>query len=452
MTQLNSPLIYPLRLLRSRTSVAFACLQIAVFCLMIFITTQAGATSQILEQCRALSLAEDDIHNCLDNHLDVLDENIEDLEAFIRNQLSGNNDVAVLQAFEASQSAFRTFRSANCLWYVEFSSPKAVADQIGKNCLATHSESRLSEMQQLLKTESAADIVSGYYVYGANRNTFQPCGSESRYWVEGENVVVSELQQSYLNEATADLQVLYTELAGQVDAEATDTFPEHDGVFRIESLASLRLPLDSDCRIARSADVPVTAEAPSTEAETATVDEDPAPVEATTVDDDPTQSLTAYFGDWIARCEQIGTKYGCVLSVGMETPGAESPADNAVLRITRRSQARTVLDVDVPLGVAPGLNDLEQLHWNIDSVKFGALLHSELRPADSQSGTTFSRQALRERWFIRDELLPVMKNGRRLSIDVFPGEDGALTLVATLNGLTRALEFADDFTAAEEEN
>jgi len=221
--------------------------------------TQASQSSQILEQCRALSLVDDEIHNCLDNYLDDLDANIENLEDFIRAQLSGDGDAGVLQAFEASQIAFRSFRAANCLWYVEFSSAQAEADQIGKNCLATLSENRLSEMRQLLETEAAPEVVSGYYVYGANRNSFQPCAGSSKYWVEGENVVVSELQQRYLNEATADLQILYAELAGAVDTEVTETYAEHDGVFVADSLVTLRLPTDSDCPIApSSADAPET--------------------------------------------------------------------------------------------------------------------------------------------------------------------------------------------------
>ena len=84
-------------------------------------------------------------------------------------------------------------------------------------------------------------------------------------------------------------------------------------------------------------------------------------------------------------------------------------------------------------------------------MNFGALLHSRLESRGADGAQTHIRQALRERWFIRDELLPVMRTGRELSVSLLPDADDELVLSATLNGLTRALEFADDFTAAEGE-
>jgi len=408
--------------------------------------------SPILEQCRALSLAENDIHNCLDNYLDILDENLADLENYIRDQLSGTDNQTAVQAFESAQSAFGVFRTANCLWYLEFSAPRAEAEQIGKNCLATVSEHRLAELQLLVKTQSEPAGIAGYYVYGAGRNTFQPCGSASKYWVEGENVQVSELQQGYLSAVTADLQVMYAELAGRIDEEAVVNDPGHQGVFVIESLVTLRLPVDSECSRVSERDVaesgPQTTEAANSGDTDANTTAQP---ESATAADEPVQTLTGYFGDWIARCEQIGASYGCVLSVEMETPGSESLADNARLRLTRRSGERTVVDVDIPNGLVSGLDDIEQIHWQVDRLKFGALLHSRLEDSDRDT-TGRIRQALRERWFIRDQLLPVLKDGRKLSVVLLPGQDDALTLNATLNGLTRALSFADDFTAAEDQN
>ena len=44
----------------------------------------ASDTSKILQQCRDLSLADDDIHNCLDNYLDVMDANLADISDLIR--------------------------------------------------------------------------------------------------------------------------------------------------------------------------------------------------------------------------------------------------------------------------------------------------------------------------------------------------------------------------------
>lgn len=411
----------------------------------------ASDTSKILQQCRTLSLAADDIHNCLDNYLDVMDDNLADISDLIRAELTVA-EASGLQAFETSQQAFENYRSSNCLWYLEFSGPRVEAEQIAKNCLASMSEQRLAELQLLVKAQSGSDAVPGYYVYGAERNTFQSCGSAKRYWVEGENVVVSELQQLYLSKATTDLQILFVELNGSVNTEAAETFPAHDGVFELDSLVTLRTPVDSDCPIPRAVDGQVvSAEQPTQASQPNDAD---APTETPAADensqDEPVQTLIGYFGDWIAHCEQLGSSYGCVLSINMET-GAPTEEDMAKLIITRRSNARTVIDMDVPLGLAPSLDDIENLHWQVDSVTFGPLLHSRLESRGPSGAQTHIRQALRERWFIRDELLPVMQRGRELSVSLQPDSDDELVLSATLNGLTRALEFADDFTAAEGE-
>ena len=412
----------------------------------------ASDTSKILQQCRDLSLADDDIHNCLDNYLDVMDANLADISDLIRSELSASAaESAGLQAFEASQQAFENYRASNCLWYLEFSGPRSEAEQIAKNCLASMSEQRLAELQLLTEAQSGSDQVAGYYVYGTERNTFQSCGSDKRYWVEGENVVVSELQQLYLSKADADLQIMFVELTGDVSTEEVETFPGHDGVFTLQAIATLRTPVDSDCAIPRAAaTLAVNQQNQTTEQnETPAVIETPAAEE--TNPEEPVQSLTAYFGDWIARCEQLGSNYGCVLSIDMASPADVDGEDPAALLITRRSKARTVIDMDVPLGLAPSLDDIEKLHWKVDSVNFGALLHSRLESRGADGAQTHIRQALRERWFIRDELLPVMRTGRELSVSLLPDADDELVLSATLNGLTRALEFADDFTAAEDE-
>lgn len=422
------------------------------FWLVASATVHAADTSKILGQCRALSLLDDDIHNCLDNYLDVLDDNLAGIGDFIRVELSAaGSDEPVLQAFESSQLAFENYRSSNCLWYLEFSSPRNEAEQIAKNCLASMSEQRLAELQLLVKNQSRRDLVAGYYVYGAERNSFQPCGSDKRYWVEGENVAVSEIQQLYLSKVNTDLQVMFVELAGELDTEAVETFAGHNGVFNIDSVITLRTPIDSDCAIPGGANKAATQTAPATTDTPLAIEQPVTETSSDTDTEEPVQTLIAYFGDWTARCDQLGSSYGCVLSILMNTPMAESPDDAASLIITRRSEQRTIIDVDVPLGLVPSLDDIEKLHWNVDSIEFGALLHSRLESRGPDGAQTHIRQALRERWFIRDNLIPAMRTGSKLLVSLLPDDDNGIVLSATLLGLTRALEFADDFTAAQGE-
>ena len=180
---------------------SFAHILVALMCLLPLAKAYAN---NVLEECIALSPQANDIHVCLDNYLDDMDKNIAEITAVIENEMSGES----LAAFAQAQQAFTTYRRRNCLWYLQFSSPRSEAEQIAKNCLVSMSQQRLSEMQSLLDAGSdEAGVLQGYYVYGADRNSFWPCGMDSRYWVEGENTVVSELQQEYLNQAITDLQV-----------------------------------------------------------------------------------------------------------------------------------------------------------------------------------------------------------------------------------------------------
>jgi len=441
-------------------------ISLLLFFPLVFQPVYSSSESTILQQCRDLSLVDDDIHNCLDNYLDLMDENLADLLNFITGELSGdagNSDA--LQALQRSQQAFETYRTENCLWYLAFSSPRQQAEQIAKNCLAGMSEARLSELQSLSKSTQAPDSQPGYFVYGAERNTFVACGNSLRLWVEGDSAVVGELQQRYLNDSTTELQVLYADLTGTVDISNAESYEGHDGVFSLESIVSLRLPTDGDCSPPPGV---LLAQSPADETQTGNLatEQEQASAASTTSDPapentDPEQTLTAYFGDWVALCEQLGSSYGCVLTVPLQSTQAQSSSsvvtdDNgaagAVLRITRRSEQRTIVDIDFPLELGPLIADVEQISWRVDSINLGKILHSQLADIAGRgvhAGKSFVSQGLRERWYIRDELLPLLLDGRDLYLTVDGLDDTQTILSATLNGLTRALTFADDFTAAE---
>ena len=424
--------------------------------------TVAG-NSSILNQCRQLSLEDNDIHNCLDNHLDAMDENLESILDVIRSELTRRAGSAdTLQALENSQRAFETFRTDNCLWYLAFSSPRSLAEQIAKNCLATMSEQRLAELQRLLKTADEPANVQGYYVYGANRNTYVPCGSDRRYWVEGDNSVVGALQQRYLNEATLRNQLLFVEFAGEIDASESDAIDGHDGVFQLQSAGIMRAPTDGDCAppvAGQSATAEVSDTETSAEVAVESGSDDLPSDQQSAADQEPEQSLTAYFSDWTASCKQLGSSYGCELSAphhlaDSETGAEQEQQQSGLLRVTRRSGQRTIVDVELPDPFVDLVSDVDQIQWRVDAIELGKLLHSQLAPVEGtgeRQGKAFLRQALRERWFIRDRLLPVLFRGNELIVAVQPPGQTLTELNASLVGLTRAIAFADDFTAAEGE-
>ena len=408
-----------------------------------------------LAECAALSPLLDDIHDCLDNYLDVLDDNIADIVAYIEGTLGAE----ALTAFVDSQSAFARYRRDNCLWYLAFSEPRAEAEQIAKDCLATMSLQRLSELQRLIAVNDGGDVVqSGYYVYGASRNTFVPCGAETRFWVEGDTSVVGDLQQRYLNTATEELQLLFTTLRGEL-VEGVATADDHDGVLRASALMELRVPREADCRlpagaprvaVAATADVPEPPAAPPPESEPAALAEAPA-------DDEPEQRLTAYFGAWTADCvEQRGERV-CVLTTSLDdgeiepewtaedgsTIVAQGETSDPTLSLIRRESADTRAELLFP---EREIDAPERLRWSVDGESFGDIVGSEIRV--DELGT---RQIVDDSPYVVAELLPPMIAGRELVVDVLDtaGTSGSERFAATLMGLTRALGFADDFVSGD---
>jgi len=426
--------------------------------LFVVLLVATGAATQaqddrggVLAECAALSPLLDDIHNCLDNYLDVMDDNLADIASYIERSLEAES----LTAFAASQDAFATFRRDNCLWYLAFSEPRSEAEQIAKDCLATMSLQRLSELQRLIATNDSDNTThGGYYVYGASRNTFRPCGSDARYWVEGDAAAVGELQQTYLDKATTDLQVLFVTLKGKLDEEA-ETTSGHDGVLLVTDLSEVRLPREADCRLPAGgptsiasataaeldikaidrragSDVELTVSEPFTESEVPPVEE-------------PEEQLVAYFGAWLADCSGTGDRRVCRLSTELmrgDTGGSVVVADLAsvpMIELSRRADERSGLELRFP---GREIDSPARIRWRIDSRNLGDIVASSIRVDESAS-----RQLIAHQGYVREDLLPALLGGAELKVDVLASVDDSSgeRFTATLIGLTRALAFADDF-------
>ena len=101
---------------------------------------------------------------------------------FLAQSLSGDS----LAGLARSQQAFVEYRKQNCLWYLNFSSPRTEAEQIAKNCLVNLSQQRVNELRSLLAEEdTSGQVVAGFYVYGPDRNSFQRCGLRRAILVGG---------------------------------------------------------------------------------------------------------------------------------------------------------------------------------------------------------------------------------------------------------------------------
>lgn len=394
-----------------------------------------------LAQCRAQTLDIDLIHNCMDGYLDALDSNLRAISDYIEQSL----DADAQAGFNLSQQAFVEYRRRNCLWYLDFSSPRSDAEQIAKNCLATMSRQRLVELQDLVSAETeSGQLIQGFYVYGELRNSFQPCGSEMRYWVEGELSAVGLMQQSYLSLTTEDLQLLHVSVTGEIDDELQA--PEgHQGVLQLSSLVAMRVPTEADCQLPeQSYNLDITSSdvnAPETLREV---------LDDERVDqDEPEQQLTAYFGGWLVDCIEASSRKSCSLEVSLtrDTSGvaeaSTEPLSRLILNRTPRQSTFAELEFDDREIDSPTL-----IRWQVDSQVLGDIVESEIRV--DQLGT---RQLISESEYLTNELLPMMLRGRALKISVLDSVDDTTAdeVVAALQGLGKALVFADDFVRDTDE-
>jgi len=114
---------------------------------VVFCSTQTRAQGyDALEVCRGQSGFPEDIVACLDNYLDLLDQNLGDLTIFIDGELRGGDRAA----FNRAQNSFYNYRRENCLWYLALGTERVEAEQVAKNCLAKMSQDRLAELQGLI--------------------------------------------------------------------------------------------------------------------------------------------------------------------------------------------------------------------------------------------------------------------------------------------------------------
>lgn len=408
-----------------------------VFMLLTILSPSQHAHAQeynVLQECMELSDDDNDINNCVDNYLDLMDDNIRDISEYIANDLSD----APLDQFQLSQQAFFEYREQNCLWYLEISSPRDVAEKIAKNCLAQMSQQRLAELQLLIATDQGkADTLRGFYVYGANRNSFQPCGSEQRYWVEGDNTQVGQLQTDYLSQATADLQVMSVVLRGQLDT--TQDYPEHDGVLQLTAITSIKPPSDSDCSLPQGAKGSSLATAadvePVVEPE---LEPEPAPV---VNEEEPEQVLRAYFGAWLAECKQNKARYTCELMVEFSGSVVDEQSRPTLL-MSRNANKSSLLYLKFP---NREVDNPAKIRWSVDNNALGDIVGSQIRV--DEVGT---QQLVQEQNYIRSDLMPLLLKGTELNVEVLADVDdnSGDNFTASLNGLTRALGFADDFVTS----
>lgn len=394
-----------------------------------------GQDINALAQCRAQSQDLDQVHACMDGYLDIMDGNMRAITEFLGESLSGDS----LAGLDRSQQAFVEYRRQNCLWYLEFSSPRGEAEQIAKNCLASMSQQRLQELQDLVTTDDqSGQTIAGFYVYGSERNSFQPCNSEDRYWVEGVPSAVGLIQQTYLSVSTSERQLLHAILVGKLDKQlqAPDG---HQGVLALNSLIELRVPTESDCQLPnRPFSLDISASDIDATTQVREVEDD-----ELVEQEEPEQQLTAYFGAWLVDCVELSGRKFCSLQVALTpdrgTVKSVASESDPRLIVNRTPKLSSFIELEFP---DREIDSPTLIRWQVDSKVLGDIVESEIRV--DQAGT---RQLISESSFLDDDLLPLMISGQQVVISVLDSVDDeeGEALFGTLQGLTKALAFADDF-------
>ena len=250
--------------------------------------------------------------------------------------------------------------------------------------------------------------------------------------------MVGRAQQQYLTVATSDLQVLHAVFAGTVDDQAQA--PEgHGGVFQLDAVIELRVPTEADCQFPVGASDAVTSVLPAND-QTGTVSTDAASPETPDTEQlEPQQQLIAYFGAWIADCTETDGERLCKLGVALESPSDAEGANNASLVVVREKQEATALEAVFP---DREIDSPARILWKVDGLVFGDIVGSDIRV--DELGT---RQLVPDGRFLDNDLLPMMIEGASLTLEILESVDDVEgeRFVATLQGLTRALGFADDF-------
>jgi len=159
--------------------------------------------------------------------------------------------------------------------------------------------------------------------------------------------------------------------------------------------------------------------------------------------EDGALALTAYFGQWQVVCQTIDADSRCDMEVALQPMENATGNPNSALRITRRDEQRTLVELYFP---DDKLDGAENVSWRIDTFEFGAVPGSSIEVDDIAA-----RHLIKERKFIRDELLPLFRSGSEVGITLLENTDGSegVGYAATLVGFSRALTFADEFVAGD---
>jgi putative lipoprotein len=88
----------------------------------------------------------------------------------------------------------------------------------------------------------------GFYVFGHEVRTFQPCGSRDVYWVRASNEISRRLRDEHQRMTTKPYEEVYVEVTGRLTEKAKEGFAvQYDGQIIIDDVSLIRSKKERDC-------------------------------------------------------------------------------------------------------------------------------------------------------------------------------------------------------------
>lgn len=96
-------------------------------------------------------------------------------------------------------------------------------------------------------------VYEGIYTWGAEVETFSPCGTGKEWWVRTDDALSHQLSSAHGNLTSEPYEGIYVRVtgfyAGPADEDTDGSFAiQYEGLFRITRVLSIRKHSDLDCK------------------------------------------------------------------------------------------------------------------------------------------------------------------------------------------------------------
>lgn len=92
--------------------------------------------------------------------------------------------------------------------------------------------------------ETSADkapLAKGSYIFGSEVSSFQPCGEELELWVIGEQQLITDLQNDYMELVNKPYEQVFVSFRGHSLEKAKDGFAaDYDGQFKVIDVVAIQ--------------------------------------------------------------------------------------------------------------------------------------------------------------------------------------------------------------------